>query len=69
MKSASEKLSIPQPALSNTVQKIEHEYEAKIFMRDLLARLVLTAVDQQFIEQAEQMTASADEFEEALRKI
>ena len=69
MKSPYEKLLIPQPALSNTVQKIEHEYGAKIFVRDLTARLVLTAVDQQFIEQAAQMIASADEFEEVLRKI
>ena len=60
MKSVSEKLSIPQPALSNTVQKIEQEHGAKIFMSDPLARLVLTAVDEQFIEQAEQMIASAD---------
>ena len=69
MKSASEKFSIPQPALSNNVQKIEHEYGAKIFMRNLPARLVLIAVDQQFFEQADQMIASADEFEEVLRKI
>lgn len=60
---AAENLSISQPAVSAAIQKVEAEYELKIFIRERPHRVVLSPVGRRFVAQARRLLESAQEFD------
>ena len=64
---AAEKLAISQPAISAAIQKVEDEYQLKIFIRERPRRVVLSPVGRIFIAQARRLLESAQEFDDEAR--
>ena len=60
---AAENLSISQPAISAAIQKVEAEYQLKIFIRERPHRVVLSPVGRSFIARARRLLESAHEFD------
>ena len=60
---AAENLAISQPAISAAIQKVEDEYQLKIFIRERPHRVVLSPVGRTFIAQARRLLESAQEFD------
>lgn len=66
---AAEKLAISQPAISAAIQKVEAEYQLKLFIRERPHRVVLTPVGRRFIAQARRLLENAQEFDDAARNL
>ena len=60
---AAENLAISQPAISAAIQKVEAEYQLKIFIRERPHRVVLSPVGRSFIARARRLLESAQEFD------
>lgn len=60
---AARNLAISQPAISAAIQKVEAEYQLKIFIRERPHRVVLSPVGRRFIAQARRLLESAEEFD------
>ena len=66
---AAENLAISQPAISAAIQKVEAEYQLKLFIRERPHRVVLTPVGRRFIAQARRLLENAQEFDDAARNL
>ncbi len=64
---AADNLAISQPAISAAIQKVEAEYQLKLFIRERPHRVVLTPVGRRFIAQARRLLENAQEFDDAAR--
>jgi len=66
---ASEFLAISQPAISAAIQKVETEYQMKLFNRERPHKVVLSAVGRRFIAQAKRFLENAEEFDNDVRNL
>jgi len=66
---AAENLAISQPAISAAIQKIEAEYQLKLFIRERPHRVVVTPVGRRFIAQARRLLENAQEFDDDARNL
>lgn len=66
---AAEILAISQPAIGAAIQKIEAEYQLKLFIRERPNRAVLTPVGRRFIAQARLLLEHAQEFDDEARNL
>lgn len=66
---AAEILAISQPAISAAIQKVEAEYQLKLFIRERPHRVVLTPVGRRFIAQARRFLENAQEFDDEARNL
>lgn len=66
---ASENLAISQPAISAAIQKVEDEYQLKLFIRERPHRLVLSPVGRRFIARARRLLENAQEFDNDARNL
>ena len=66
---AAEKLAISQPAISAAIQKVEAEYQLKLFIRERPHRVQLTPVGRRFIAQARRLLENAQEFDGEARNL
>ncbi len=66
---ASEFLAISQPAISAAIQKVESEYQMKLFNRERPHKVVLSPVGRRFIAQAKRFLESAQEFDNDVRNL
>ena len=69
IQAASKYLAISQPAISAAIQKVEHEYQLKLFIRERPHRLVVSPVGQRFIAQARRFLEAAQEFDSDARNL
>lgn len=66
---AAEHLSISQPAISAAIQKVEADYQMKLFIREPPHRIVLSPVGHRFISQARRLLENAQEFDDDVRNL
>ena len=66
---AAEKLAISQPAISAAIQKVEEEYQLKLFIRERPQRVILSPVGRQFIARARRLLENAQEFDDDARNL
>lgn len=66
---AAEYLAISQPAISAAIQKIESEYQLKLFIRERPHKVVLSPVGRRFIAQARRLIENAQEFDNDARNL
>ena len=66
---AAEHLSISQPAISAAIQKIEAEYQLKLFIRERPHKVVLSPVGRRFIAQTRRLIENAQEFDDDARNL
>ncbi len=66
---ASEFLAISQPAISAAIQKVESEYQMKLFNRERPHKVVLSPVGRRFIAQAKRFLENAQEFDNDVRNL
>ena len=66
---AAENLSISQPAISAAIQKVEDEYQLKLFIRERPHRVVLSPVGRRFISRARRLLENAQEFDDDARNL
>ena len=67
--SAAENLAISQPAISAAIQKVEEEYQLKLFIRERPHRVVLSPVGRRFIARARRLLENAQEFDDDARNL
>ena len=66
---ASRQLSISQPAISAAIQKVEDQYQLKIFIRERPHRLVVSPVGRRFVALARRFLEHAQEFDNDARNL
>lgn len=66
---AADFLAISQPAISAAIQKVETEYQLKLFNRERPHRLVLSPVGRRFVAQAKRFLENAQEFDNDARNL
>lgn len=66
---AAENLAISQPAISAAIQKVEDEYQLKLFIRERPHRVVLSPVGRRFIARARRLLEDAQEFDDDARNL
>ena len=66
---AAEHLSISQPAISAAIQKVEADYQLKLFIRERPHKVVLSPVGRRFIAQTRRLLENAQEFDDDARNL
>jgi len=66
---AAKNLAISQPAISAAIQKVETEYQLKLFIRERPHRVVLSPVGRRFVARARRLLESAQEFDDEARNL
>ena len=69
IQAASKHLAISQPAISAAIQKVEEDYQLKLFIRERPHRLVVSPVGRRFIAQARRFLENAQEFDNDVRNL
>lgn len=66
---AAKNLAISQPAISAAIQKVEEEYQLKLFIRERPHNVVLSPVGRRFVARARRLLENAQEFDDDARNL
>jgi len=66
---AAKNLAISQPAISAAIQKVEEEYQLKLFIRERPHNVVLSPVGRRFVARARRLLENAQDFDDDARNL